>query len=166
MKKSNKKLNKKGFTLIELLAVIVILAVVLSITIPSVLNSMAKARESSLQNAADSVAEWFTKQYELAELGSISGDASAEYKAFIGTAPLPSVSTAALAFDKSKGKEVLEIAGISNAETNIDLANSKVYYNSTKQKACVTLAAKDGGSFYNNPKDNTDTRNTKSSSGC
>ena len=34
-----KKLNRKGFTLIELLAVIVILAVVLVVTIPSLVKA-------------------------------------------------------------------------------------------------------------------------------
>ena len=37
--------NKKGFTLIELLAVIVILAIIIIIAMPSVLNSMEKARK-------------------------------------------------------------------------------------------------------------------------
>ncbi len=64
-----KKLNRKGFTLIELLAVIVILAIVLVVTIPSVISSMNSARENQLQNAVDTVSEWFTKQYEQAKLG-------------------------------------------------------------------------------------------------
>lgn len=64
-----KRLNRKGFTLIELLAVIVILAIVLVVTIPSVINALNSAREKSLQNAADVVAEWMTKQYQQAKLG-------------------------------------------------------------------------------------------------
>lgn len=77
-----KKLNRKGFTLIELLAVIVILAVVLVVTIPSVISSMNKAKESQLQNAADTATEWFTKQYELATLGTNAGDVSSVYTAW------------------------------------------------------------------------------------
>ena len=60
-----KKLNRKGFTLIELLAVIVVLAIVLVVTIPSVLRSVDSAREKSLENAANSVADWMTRQDEL-----------------------------------------------------------------------------------------------------
>lgn len=39
--------NKKGFTLVELLAVIVVLAIIMIIAVPSVLNSMTDARRNS-----------------------------------------------------------------------------------------------------------------------
>ena len=42
-----KRLNKKGFTLIELLAVIVILAVLLAIAVPSVTNYINTSRRSA-----------------------------------------------------------------------------------------------------------------------
>lgn len=42
-----KKMNKKGFTLIELLAVIVILAVLMLLATPSVLNIMNNARKNA-----------------------------------------------------------------------------------------------------------------------
>ena len=77
-----KKLNRKGFTLIELLAIIVILAIIMVVTIPTVLNSMSNAKESQLQNAANSVAEWFEKQYSLEKLGSVAGGADAAYTTF------------------------------------------------------------------------------------
>ena len=60
-----KRLNKKGFTLIELLAVIVILAVVMVVTIPSVLNSMASARQKQLENAVHSIEEYVQKNYDI-----------------------------------------------------------------------------------------------------
>ncbi len=41
------RLNKKGFTLVELLAVIVVLAVIMVIAIPSVMDTMTKARSKS-----------------------------------------------------------------------------------------------------------------------
>lgn len=63
-----KKLNRKGFTLIELLAVIVILAIVLVVTIPSVLNSMDTARQKQLENVVVSIESMVTKQYELCML--------------------------------------------------------------------------------------------------
>lgn len=43
--------NKKGFTLIELLAVIVILAIILAIAIPSITGITAKAKEDSLSSS-------------------------------------------------------------------------------------------------------------------
>ena len=47
-----KTLNKKGFTLIELLAVIVILAVLMLMAAPSVLNIMNNARRNSFATEA------------------------------------------------------------------------------------------------------------------
>ncbi len=134
-----KKLNRKGFTLIELLAVIVILAIVLVVTIPSVLSTMNDARDKNLQNAADTVAEWFTKQYELAVLGSDlgSGNVSAAYTTFGLTAT-----------QKPLTKDVLIAAGIADADSNLDLTKSIVVLNGTK--VCVKLTARSGGSFYNN----------------
>lgn len=47
--------NKKGFTLVELLAVIVVLAVIILIAMPSVMNSMAKARRNSFVIEANEI---------------------------------------------------------------------------------------------------------------
>ena len=59
-----KKLNRKGFTLIELLAVIVILAVVMVVTIPSVLNSMANAKRSQALNALTTIEKYVNDQID------------------------------------------------------------------------------------------------------
>ena len=64
------KLNKKGFTLIELLAVIVILAVIMAVTIPTVLNTMGDARQNTLETSAQTLAEWIEKEYSLALIGN------------------------------------------------------------------------------------------------
>ena len=42
-----KKLNKKGFTLVELLAVIVILALIMVLVLPNVMDSMSSARQQT-----------------------------------------------------------------------------------------------------------------------
>lgn len=42
-----KKLNKKGFTLVELLAVIVVLAIIMVLTLPTIMNSLSSARQST-----------------------------------------------------------------------------------------------------------------------
>ena len=68
-----KKLNRKGFTLIELLAVIVILAVVMVVTIPSVLNAMKTARQKQFDNAIATIKDYVQKNYDLCSLGSELG---------------------------------------------------------------------------------------------
>ena len=78
-----KKLNKKGFTLIELLAVIVILAVVLVVTIPSVLNTMATARKKQFENALTVIEDYVQKQYDICSLGNMMG--TDDYKETIVT---------------------------------------------------------------------------------
>ena len=69
MKIFNRKLNNKGFTLIELLAVIVILALVMVVTIPTVLGTMNSARNDTFKNSVNSIASWVERQYELAYNG-------------------------------------------------------------------------------------------------
>ena len=154
-----KKLNRKGFTLIELLAVIVILAIVLVVTIPSVLTTMNDARDKNLQNAADTVAEWFTKQYELAVLGSDlgSGNVSTAYTNFIKDGGLTAIQ-------KPLTKEVLIAAGIAKADTNLDLTDTKSTVSLNGTKVCVKLTAGPSGSFHNN--DTKKYTNCKVSSGC
>ena len=66
-----KKLNRKGFTLIELLAVIVILAIVMVVTIPSVLRTMDSARDEQFKNAVLSIQEYVQKNYDLCKIGGV-----------------------------------------------------------------------------------------------
>ena len=146
-----KKLNRKGFTLIELLAVIVILAIVVVITIPSVISSINKAKEESLKNATATVTEWFTKQYEIATLGSdVAGDASAEYTTFVGSTGLTTTA-------KPLTEEVLKAAGITNPTGLI--TGSSVKLNGTK--VCVILKADSTSQFYVNG-----STNSVTGSGC
>ena len=67
--KKNKKSKKKGFTLVELLAVIIILAIVVGITIPAVLTTTNKTKEKAFKTAAQSVANWVDRQYEVYSKG-------------------------------------------------------------------------------------------------
>ena len=64
-----KKLNRKGFTLVELLAVIVILAIVVGITLVTVLPTLQKSRDKAFQLTADTAADYYQKQYELYTTG-------------------------------------------------------------------------------------------------
>ena len=58
-----KKLNRKGFTLIELLAVIVIMAIILIVTVPNIIQSINDARVNSIHNLAVSVANTYDTAY-------------------------------------------------------------------------------------------------------
>lgn len=69
-----RRLNSKGFTLIELLAVIVILALVLILTIPNVLEAMNNSRVSSLHSKAKSVANWYSESVLADGLTTSEGD--------------------------------------------------------------------------------------------
>ena len=154
-----KKLNRKGFTLIELLAVIVILAVVLVVTIPSVIESMNKAKESQLKNSANAVTEWFTKQYELATFGSdMVGTPDGAYTEFLNTLTGKTLPTTAPSEDTYNLTDpVLKAAGITNP-TGI---KGKIYLNGSK--ICVKLTAESGSQFFNS----SDTgKNSVSGSGC
>ena len=61
MKFKRKRLNNKGFTLIELLAVVVILALLMSISVTSVLNSMNNSRVSTLHSQTKSFVSWYSE---------------------------------------------------------------------------------------------------------
>lgn len=59
-----KKLNKKGFTLVELLAVIVVLALILVITVPTVLSAMNNSKKKLFQSYGTRIINAVTEEYE------------------------------------------------------------------------------------------------------
>ena len=148
-----RKLNRKGFTLIELLAVIVILAIVMVVTIPSVLNAMDNARESQLKNGADAVSEWLTKQRELDELGGISGGASTDYT---GIASALNASTITSTNQYTLTDTILKAAGFTGGTAD---ATGTAYYNSSAKRYCVVLTAVSSGKFKS-------VTNPQQSAGC
>lgn len=90
-----KKMNKKGFTLVELLAVIVVLAIIMVIAVPSVLNSMNAARQSSflvyaekMINSAqakyqsDSLVNTMPQEY-CYNLSELTDNESSQYKGYV-----------------------------------------------------------------------------------
>lgn len=135
------KLNKKGFTLIELLAVIVILAIVMTVTIPTVLSSMNNARKNQLQNAADTVGSWINEQYVLYDVvGGLTGsnsDVDSYFKTWIASASTNGTKV-------TLTDELLKAAGLNGGQTN---ATGTAEYLSSYKKWCIRLTAVDGGSY-------------------
>ncbi len=147
--------NKKGFTLIELLAVIVILAIVMVVTIPSVLNAMDNAKKGQLDNASETVSSWLTKQNSLKELGADFGMTDSVYDDFI-----EAYGEFSDTFENAvkEGKKLsncsdesylmLNTAGVADPENNINLDKSYIWKNASEEKIYVKLSAKEGGAFY------------------
>lgn len=54
-----KKLDRKGFTLIELLAVIVILAIIIALVFPQIMNVIDNSKISTIHSNAKSVVNWW-----------------------------------------------------------------------------------------------------------
>ena len=66
------KINKKGFTLIELLAVIVVLGVVLTLAMPSILDSINASRNSSYKILIGNIKTAAETYYQECEYGDLS----------------------------------------------------------------------------------------------
>lgn len=65
-------MNKKGFTLIELLAVIVVLGVVLTLAMPSILDSINASRNSSYKILIGNIKTAAETYYQECEYGDLS----------------------------------------------------------------------------------------------
>lgn len=67
-------MNKKGFTLIELLAVIVVLGVVLTLAMPSILDSINASRDSSYKILIGNIKTAAETYYQECEYGDLSDE--------------------------------------------------------------------------------------------
>ena len=145
-----KKLNNKGFTLIELLAVIVILAIVVAITIPSVLSSIDNTRKKAFQTSVDTVADWVERQYQAFLIGdeTVQNVDSAFASATNGCGNLPktplTAPTSCALGDKSA---FLKAAGVN--PNNYDLSSVSITVN-TSGRACVKMKANTTDGDYKN----------------
>ena len=68
------KLNKKGFTLIELLAVIVILAIIMLIATPIILNVVEDARQGAARSSAMGYVDAIEKEIMAKQVTGDAGD--------------------------------------------------------------------------------------------
>ena len=113
-----KKLNRKGFTLVELLAVIVILAIVVGITLVTVLPTLKKSRQEAFNVTAQTAADYLEKQYQLSLIGEKTD------------VTVPTTSTV-------MSKEDIEKAGLKAA----NYISATWYIQSNTGRACVRLTA-------------------------
>lgn len=148
-----KRLNKKGFTLVELLAVIIILAIVVGLTIPAVLTVTTNTKKKAFDTAAQEMANWFDRQYQVAITG-LGSDGIATLDANFGTtcgsdganctAGMVGIPNALVVAAGVRTDNVVPSTG-ANGE---DLGTvSTVYINSATGRSCVKLIASTGGDY-------------------
>ena len=65
-----KKLNRKGFTLVELLAVIVILAIVVGITMVTILPTLENSRKKAFDTAVETISNYIQDQKDMSLLSA------------------------------------------------------------------------------------------------
>ncbi len=141
-----KRLNRKGFTLVELLAVIIILAIVVGITIPAVLNTINSSRKQAAQTATDIAANWIAEQYTILSVSPF--DANSAWKDICGADGTGcSNLTITIASATDAQKAFVEGAGFKTTDVNT-LVITLTTGNSGK--ACVTLTPSADGSYYIN----------------
>lgn len=120
-----KRLNRKGFTLVELLAVIVILAIVVGITLVTVLPTLQKSRQQAFELTANTAADFLEKQYQSELIGELNvGSLSVT---------VPKNTKTAMTDDDFRK------AGLK--PENYVRPSSTWYINTTTGRACVSLTA-------------------------
>jgi len=129
-----RKLNRKGFTLVELLAVIVILAIVVGITLVTVLPTLKSSRQEAFELTAQTAADYLEKQYQLTLVGNVSGDT-------LEMTEIPTADTALTAADFTR-------AGLKSENYVIGAGKSTWRINTSTGRACVKLTANTEGEYY------------------
>ena len=146
-----KRLNRKGFTLVELLAVIVILAIVVGITLVTVLPTLKKSRQKAFELTADTAADFVEKQYQLTVVGTLTAGDDIILISEFGDASNPHTMV-----DDDYVNAGLKAANYSAGSWYID-ANGR---------ACVKLTRSTDGEYYDANEDNGFGAGVAASAGC
>ena len=125
------KLNRKGFTLVELLAVIVILAIVVGITLVTLLPTIEKSRKDGFDIAVDAIQKYIQDQVDMEAVGGLSTTGVA-YNEAVAKAVSGTENTG----------NVLEAAG--NYHTNI----TKIKWTVTNGRVSITCATANNTGDY------------------
>lgn len=124
-----KRLNKKGFTLVELLAVIIILAIVVTVSIPAITNVINDSKNSSLGVAANAAEKYIGDQYSL-----MAVDASMVDSAFKGK--ITTYAAASYDLDVSNDVDAALIKAMGFNTTDVKTVTVKINDDDT---VCVTV---------------------------
>ena len=130
-----KKLNRKGFTLVELLAVIVILAIVVGITLVTVLPTLKKSRQQAFELSANTIAEYLEKQYQAQLIGEgIDVAVTIPIKNANGT----------MSTNNTMSSDDFKKAGVKPE----NYTSGTWYIDATTGRACVALTSNPNGEYH------------------
>lgn len=136
-----KRLNNKGFTLIELLAVIVILAIVVAITIPSVLSSINGAKTKAYKTSLNTIADWLEREFQMVQAGDTSiAPVDSNFGTYCTDAPASS-GTITCTYNDALIKAAGGKAG------NFVSSGSSITIDASNGRACVKLVTNPNGDY-------------------
>lgn len=118
-----KKLNRKGFTLVELLAVIVILAIVVGITMVTILPTLESSRKKAFDTAVETISNYIQDQKDMSLLSSDLRGST--YNSAIGEAESGDGTTGNLLTTTGYSKNITAIKWkVENGVVKIDCATA------------------------------------------
>ena len=118
-----KKLNRKGFTLVELLAVIVILAIVVGITMVTILPTLENSRKKAFDTAVETISNYIQDQKDMSLLSADLRGST--YNSAIGEAESGDGSTGNLLTTTGYSKNITAIKWkVENGVVKIDCATA------------------------------------------